>query len=135
MSEYITINVEYNDAECIKVTLKEMGYVFEEHNTEQSLYGYHGDARSQKAHIIIRRQHVGAAANDVGFRKTSNGNYEIIISEYDQRQGSKSAENFLTKMRAIYTKHKHLKQLKKMGKTITSVKTTADGKIKIKAIM
>jgi len=71
-------------------------------------------------------------ANDIGFQKTKSGNYELIISEYDR--GGKTGENFLQRMKQIYAKHKTLKQLKRMGKIVTSVKTTSDGRIKIKAL-
>lgn len=133
ISEYTIIQVEYSDPECIKAALKELGYVFEDHKTkEQNLQGYTGDTRTQTANIIVRRIHVGSAANDIGFKRKSNGKYELIISEYDRH--GKTGTNFMHKMKQLYAKHKTLKQLKKMGKTVTSIKTTADGKIKIKAL-
>ncbi len=132
MSEYTNIQVQYSDSECIKAAIKEMGYVCEDHKTAQNLYGYRGDVRQQKANIIIRKEHVGAAANDVGFHKTASGKYELIISEYDR--GGKTGKNFMERMRQLYAKHKTVKQLKKMGKTILSVKTTKDGRVKIKAL-
>lgn len=132
MSEYTIIQVEYNDPECIKASLKELGYVFEDHKIAQNLNGYMGDKRKQQANIIVRRQQVGSAANDVGFRMKSDGKYELIISDYDRR--GKTGKNFMERMRQLYSKHKTLKQLKKMGKSVTSVKTTKDGRIKIKAL-
>lgn len=132
MSEYIIIQVEYTDPECIKASLKELGYTFEDHKTEQNLHGYAGDIRQQTANIIVRRRHVGSAANDVGFKRKVNGKYELIISEYDR--GGQTGTNFMQRMRQLYSKHKMLKQLKKMGKTVTSVKTMKDGRIKIKAL-
>lgn len=126
------IQVQYSDPECIKASLKELGYTFEDHKTEQALQGYQGDRRVQTANIIVRRRHVGAAANDVGFKRKANGKYELIISDYDRR--GKTGTNFLQKMKQLYAKHKTLKQLKKMGKTVTSIKTTEDGRIKIKAL-
>ncbi|MHA2279385.1 MAG: DUF1257 domain-containing protein [Promethearchaeota archaeon] len=126
------IQVEYSDPECIKAALKEMGYVYEAHETAQNLHGFVGDVRKQKANIIVRRQHVGSASNDVGFNKTASGKYELIISEYDRR--GKSRKDFMERMRQLYAKHKTLKQLKRMGKTVTSIKTTKDGRIKIKAL-
>lgn len=134
MSEYTVVQVEYSDPECIKAALKELGYQFEVHETAQNLYGHEGSMRDQKAHIIINRAHVGAAANDVGFLKKPNGKYELIISEFDRSGRKKQAVDFLERMKQIYTKHKTLKQLKKMGKTVTSVKTSNDGRITIKAL-
>lgn len=132
ISEYTVVQIEYSDPGCIKAALTELGYVFEDNKTAQNLYGYGGDKRKQMADIIVRRQHVGVAANDVGFKKKANGKYELIISEYDR--GGKTGTNFMQKMKQLYAKHKTLKQLKKMGKTVTSVKTLADGRIKIKAL-
>lgn len=126
------IQVEYSDPECIKASLKELGYTFEDHKTEQKLQGYQGDLRQQTANIIVRRRHVGAASNDVGFKRKANGKYELVISEYDRK--GKTGANLMERMKQIYAKHKTLKQLKKMGKTVTSVKTTTDGRIKIKAL-
>jgi len=132
ISEYSVVQAEYTDPECIKAALKEMGYVFEEHTTAQNLHGFQGDVRTQKANIIIRRKNVGSASNDVGFNKTASGKYELIISQYDK--GGKTGTNFMERMRQLYSKHKTVKQLKKMGKTVTSIKQGSDGKIKIKAL-
>ncbi len=133
MSEYIILQSTYNDAGCLKASLKELGYQFEDHKTAQALVGYAGDRRTQTANIIVRKKHVGHAANDVGFLRKSNGTYEMIISEFDRRKGSDSAINFLEKLKQIYNKNKMVKKLKSLGNMVTSVKTTQDGKIKIKA--
>lgn len=114
--------------------MKELGYEYEEHAEAESLTGYEGRRRVQGAHIIVRRNQIGAAANDVGFRRKSDGKYELIISDFDRRRGSKSATDFLENLKQTYAKHKAVKQLKRMGKTITSVKKLADGRIKIKAL-
>jgi hypothetical protein len=53
------------------------------HKNPVNLYGYKGDKREQKANIIIRRNHVGNASNDIGFIKNADGTYSAIISEYD----------------------------------------------------
>jgi len=135
MSEYVLVNCEYNDPGCIKASLKELGYEYEEHTEAKGLVGYEGRVRKQKANIIVRKKYVGSAANDVGFKRKPNGEYELIISEYDSRKGSKSATNFLEELKQIYAKHKNLKQLKKLGTTISSVKKTTDGRIKIKVIV
>ncbi len=133
MSEYIILQSTYNDADCLKASLKELGYQFEDHKTAQALVGYAGDKRTQTANIIVRRKSVGKSANDVGFLRKSNGTYEMVISEFDRRKGSDSAINFLEKLKQIYNKHKTVKKLKSLGNMVTSVKTTQDGKIKIKA--
>jgi hypothetical protein len=55
----------------------------ETHTDAQHLYGYQGDRRPQKAHVIIRRHNVGGAANDLGFVRGKDGKFQAIISEYD----------------------------------------------------
>ncbi len=134
ISEYTIVQTEYADAQCIKAALKELGYVFEEHKIAQQLYGYEGRLRQQQANIIIRKQHVGQAANDVGFIKKANGCYELIISQFDSRKGSKSAANLLNKLKQIYSKQVVLKKMKQKGFTVTSIKTNKDGRLKIKVL-
>jgi hypothetical protein len=46
--------------------------------------------RADKANVIIRRQYVGRASNDIGFIKAADGTYQAIISEYDSSQHDKS---------------------------------------------
>lgn len=52
----------------------------------QHLYGYHGDVRPQTAEVIIRRQFVGTASNDIGFKRGADGTFDAIISEFDSRR-------------------------------------------------
>lgn len=129
MSEYTTVDLEINDPDCLKDALKEMGYVFEEHEIAQKLHGYQGDQREQLGHIIVRRKHVGAASNDVGFLKKPNGKYDLVISDYDTRvHGTKFKED----LKQLYGKHKLVKQVKKMGYSIKSQKVDEQGRIKIR---
>lgn len=129
MSKYTVVELEFNDTDCIKEALTELGYPFEEHEIAQNLVGYQNDQRSQKAHIIIRRKHVGAASNDVGFLRKEDGTYDLIISEYDR--GSHRNE-WLQKLKQIYGVSKIKKKAKAMGYVVRSQKTATDGKIKVK---
>lgn len=133
MSEYTTVELEINDPECLKSSLTEMGYVFEEHEVAQNLHGYMGDRRQQKAHVIIRKQYVGSASNDVGFLRKEDGTYELIISEYDRGYGKKSSKNFLHALKQVYATHKIKKKAKALGYTIKSQKSV-EGKIKIRVM-
>lgn len=132
MSEYCTVALDMNDGECIKAAIEELGYVFEEHEVAQSLHGYQGDERTQKANIIIRRQSMGSASNDAGFLKKADGNYELIISEYDKRV--RNGSKLTTELKQLYGKHKFLKQAKKMGFSIKSQKVDEKGRIKIRVM-
>ena len=115
ISEYIVCETQITNANALKEALTESGYVFEEHKTAQTLYGYLGDKRTQKAHVIVRREHVGSAANDVGFLRHSNGTYEMIISEYDRNLRLKQGQNFMKKLKQIYGKHHVLVNARRMG--------------------
>src|SRR5271166_5289645 len=56
--------------------------------TPAHLYGYQNDIRPELADIIIRRQYVGGASNDIGFKRDASGQYHAIISEFDASQYS-----------------------------------------------
>ena len=132
MSEYTLVELELNDGDCIKAALKELGYVFEEHKEAQQLVGYGGDRRQQRANIIVRRQHVGNASNDVGFHKKANGDYDMIISEFDR--STKNGSKFMNNLKQIYGKHKFLKQAKRLGFKVKSQKVDEKGRIKIRVV-
>lgn len=74
--------------EVLLATLAELGWdkgKVEVHETPQALYGYHGDQRAEKAHVVIRRSNTGVgSSNDIGFVREADGTYRPIISEYDQ---------------------------------------------------
>lgn len=132
MSEYTIVQVHIKDSVALKEALKEMGYVYEEHQTAQPLYGYENKMRAQKANIIIRKEHVGSAANDVGFLKNANGEYEMIISQYDRWAG-KQSEDFMKRLPQVYSTQTVIRKAKAMGYTVMS-KRSVDGDIKIKVM-
>ena len=85
MSEYIKQTTSINDLSCLLQALAAKGYgEVENHETAQSLVGYHGDIRPEKAEVIIRRKFVGGSSNDLGFKKDAKGNYEFIVSQFDK---------------------------------------------------
>jgi len=109
MSAYLTLLTPMTDQECLLAALADLGFDstrVEVHTEPVALVGYVGDARSQAAHIIIRRQHVGAASNDLGFRATPTG-YQLIVSDYDRRA---YGQEWLTRLHARYEAHSTAKQ-------------------------
>jgi hypothetical protein len=85
MSAYMTLLTPMTDQECLLAALADLGFGLskvEIHETPVSLVGYRGDQRAQTAHIVIRRQHVGSASNDVGFLASPMG-YQAFVSGYD----------------------------------------------------
>jgi hypothetical protein len=88
MSHFVECRTEFRDPQALVVALVECGFQesqIEIHDQAAPLYGYQGDQRPQRANIVIRRQHVGQAANDVGWERQADGTYRAWISEYDGR--------------------------------------------------
>jgi len=100
MSHYIDILTQIYDRTALVRALERVGFKnkIEVYDKAQNLHGYQGDTRKQVAHVIIRRQHVGSSANDIGFEKTKDGPFKAHISEFDSGSGSYSSK------RALYGK-------------------------------
>lgn len=112
MSKYMTFtDTEFKDRECLLKALQECGYETVEEGEALSLYGYQGDRRAETAQIVVRRKYIGAASNDLGFRKTDAG-YVPVISEYDQRAMMQG--KFLTTLRTNY----NLKSAEKLARSL-----------------
>lgn len=88
MSQFVQCQTQLRDRRTLLRALEEMGWAREEievHETPVPLYGYQGDTRAERAEVVIRRQFVGRASNDIGFARQPDGTYAAIISGYDQR--------------------------------------------------
>ena len=123
MSHYCEVAIELTDEGCLVAALSRLGFQgkVEVHQEAQTLYGYKGDARPQKAHIIIRRQHVGRAANDLGFERQADGKYRVWVSEFDQsHNGYDNA--WLGRLKQAYGIEKVRKEAKKRGYSLTEQK-------------
>ena len=124
MSAYREQTTTINDKDCLIKALKDKGYdTVEDHVEATNLIGYHGDKRQDKANIIVRRNYIGMASNDIGFRKTDNGTYEAIISDYDR--GRHNAK-WLEELHNHYAKHKVQKLARQQG--LTPVSSSVDEK-------
>ena len=87
MSEYVIIATAFTDASHLVEALVDLGFprdTIEVHDRPVTLYGYRGDARPERAEIVIRREYVGRGSNDIGFARQADGVFRAIISEYDQ---------------------------------------------------
>lgn len=101
MSKFLTFSdVIFKDRRLLLAALADLGYATVEEGDALSLFGYQGDRRTETAEIVVRRQHLGAASNDLGFAKTPLG-YVPMVSEYDLRalQGGQ----LLVKLRTAYS--------------------------------
>ena len=103
MSKYLVFDdVIFRNRALLLAALKDLGYPEVESGDHLPLYGYQGDRRPQTAELVIRRQHIGPASNDLGFRGTPDG-YVPIVSEYDVR--TLAGGHFLAKLRTAYSEH------------------------------
>jgi hypothetical protein len=101
VSRYLAFpDVIFKDRRLLVAALADLGYDRIEEGEKLSLFGYRGDQRPETAEIVVRRQFVGSASNDLGFARTEQG-YVPVVSEYDQRTllGGK----FLPKLRTAYS--------------------------------
>jgi len=86
MSAYMTLLTPMIDRECLLGALSDLGFGLtkvEIHDSPVQLVGYEGRQRGYSANVVIRREHVGRASNDIGFLSTSTG-YKAFISDFDQ---------------------------------------------------
>ena len=128
MSAYASLETQYKDRECLVAALGDMGYTnVEVHDEAQSLVGYHGDTRAQKANIIVRRKFVGQAANDIGW-ELQNGSYVQHISQYDS---GKHNTKWLDGLKKNYTERVVVKEARRQGLKLHS-RTVVNGKVVVK---
>ena len=114
VSKYAEFKTTFTDGPALAEALKAMGFDIECHETETTLYGYIGDARPQKAHIIIRRNHTGiSASNDIGFRRGADGKYEAIISQFDEFAKFNSA--WMGLLKQAYTEQRQMAVARQRG--------------------
>lgn len=105
MSAYITLETPMIDRACLLAALEEMGFgsgCVEVHEEPVELVGYRGRARTQRAHIIVRREHLSSSSNDMGFLRTESG-YRAIISDYDR--AGRLGRSWMTQLRESYARH------------------------------
>ena len=115
MSKYGEFSTNITDGVLLCSALEEMGFVFDgPYQEPETLYGYHGDERPEKAHIIIRRHNTGiGASNDIGFVRNPDGCYQAIVSEYDR--GAKFGDAWLGKLKQSYTEQRQMQMARNKG--------------------
>jgi hypothetical protein len=87
MSKYEEFRTVIADETYLVEALEQLGYRPELHKGGASLFGYIGDERPERAHVIIRRSQLDSASNDIGFARDENGQYRAVVSEYDRGIG------------------------------------------------
>ncbi len=108
MSAYLKLLTPMTDQECLLAALADLGFdatKVEVHTTPVKLVGFEGDRRSQVAHIVIGRQHVGGASNDVGFLASPTG-FQLLVSDFDR---ARFGTDWLAKLNGRYEAHRSAK--------------------------
>jgi hypothetical protein len=109
MSHFTTIKTQFTDDKALLKALVDLGFGHvEHHQNPQPLYGYQGDIRPEAAEIVIRREFVGKASNDIGFQRGSDGTFAAIISEFDR---TKYSQAWLAKLLHRYAYHATVQKL------------------------
>ena len=129
MSHYVGIKLKINDKTALIRALERLGFQdkVEVHEMPANLYGYQGDMRPDKAHIILRRVHVGPSSNDIGFIR-KNGCYEAIISEFDRHR---YGDEWLGKLKALYGVERAKIECQKQGMRYVE-ETTEDNRPRLR---
>jgi hypothetical protein len=103
MSKYLCFNeILLKDRRLLLAALADLGHGEVEEGEALPLFGYQGDRRPETAEIVVRRRHLGAASNDLGFARTPRGHVPIV-SEFDQR--TLRGGRFLVELRTAYNEH------------------------------
>lgn len=113
MSAYLTLLTPMTDRECLLAALAEIGFgssKVEVHETPVHLVGFRGDRRRQVAHVVIRREQLGSASNDVGFLASPTG-YQAFVSGYDH---PRLGQDWLRQLHTHYEAH-HTAKLKRIA--------------------
>ncbi len=131
MSHYVECKPGFKDREALIEALVAVGFIrsqIEVHQDAVVLYGYRGDERPQRAHIVVRREHVGPAANDVGWERLPDGTYRAWISEYDQRH--RFSETMQNRIKQEYAIAALSRQARSLGRIVERC-PRADGAIEL----
>jgi hypothetical protein len=121
MSHFSEFYIKMNDEKSLIAALESMGFKgkIEIYQTLQPLYGFQGDVRAQKAHIIIRKKYVGTSSNDIGFERMTDGTYRVWISDYDK---SKYNQKWLDILITKYTGARILDKVNKLRRYQVTIK-------------
>jgi len=131
MSHFTQVRTRITSLEALLNALSDLGFderKVEVHEAPVHLQGYRGDERRQKAHVVISKQHVGTASNDIGFEKQPDGTYRVWISEFDRTRYGNPWMNRLTQR---YAYHATKRTMSQQGFEIAEEKAERTGEIRL----
>jgi hypothetical protein len=125
MSHFTRVRTKLRDAATLAAALNTMGFsTVEVHDQPQSLHGYQGDVRRERAEVIIRRRHIGLLSNDIGFARRPDGTLEAVISAYDRPRYNAA---WLTELTRAYSYAATLTYAETHGYEIATDEVQRDG--------
>ncbi len=132
ISHFTEIELAITDKDALLVALAEMGYEgkVQVHEAPVTLYGYDDRPRTLhdrevRAEIVIRRQHLWRAANDIGFARQPDGTYLAYISEYDREV----QPDWHTRLLQAHGVHVARRKLQALGFTDYQITRQQDGTV------
>lgn len=106
MPRYRRIPTDVRNEQDLRRALTEMGLRnVELHAQGASLDDWIGRATDVRAHVIVRRKDLGAAADDMGFARNDQGTFDLIVSDmhlfrFDKRWIAELAQRTNTNVRS-----------------------------------
>lgn len=129
MSHYTTLQTQMVSVPHLVRALADLGFpAVEVHETPQTLYGFLGERRDQGAEVIIRREHLGSASNDIGFLRGQDGVFTAIVSDYDRIRHDQA---WLGRLMQRYAYHVAMDMLAEQGFSVVEEQTAEDRSVHI----
>lgn len=128
MSHYTTIGTRFRDQDALVEALTAFGMRPTLHAEAIQLINYLGRATDQRAHVVVTRDQIGNAANDLGFERLPNGNFRAHISDYDSGHSGLDAD-FVEQLTQRYAYHLTVNTLAKQGFAVSAQEQGADRRI------
>jgi len=129
MSHFTTIATQIVSAKHLVLALNDLGFAeVEIHATPQRLIGFLGGTRANKAHVIVRKKHIGFLSNDIGFVQNAKGTFDAIFSDYDRNTYDRA---WLQKLTQRYAYHVSRDMLAQQRFSLVEEKTEKNGTIRL----
>ncbi|MEU7869023.1 DUF1257 domain-containing protein [Dactylosporangium sp. NPDC049140] len=129
MSHFTRVRTALRDPALLSKALAAVGFEETEvHDVAQTLYGYRGDARPERAEVIVRRAQISEMSNDIGFRRSVDGTFEAIVSEFDRRE---YGDPWLQRLTQEYGRAATLEYAEHNGFEVAGEERETDGSIRL----
>jgi len=90
MSHFTRMRTALRDARVLARALGELGLsTVEVHDAPQPLHGYSGRTGSERAEVVVPKEHARGASADIGFARQPDGSFAIILDAMDTRRYGK----------------------------------------------